>query len=620
MKGKTTIFSLILIFMILNVFDLVLTISAVHGGKGHEANPVMAYLLENSTLMFMAVKITAGLFISVLLFKLYRKHVKAARITSMIIVVAYLLIVTNNLAVVNAEIIYEEGKFLHDTSGQNIYNYDLTSLLETTTTTFETTINRISLDFSKYKSVDNIVIDYTGSYEIYTPVGFTESIGYGAEFELRDQNNVYVARGIFYLYPSISRVILDFIDFNTTYTKTHNYKTTLKIVFTTSKYFKTTVPVKYDNSLTSGYAFKYEGLPVAYKYISLKHNYIINKVNQVTVKITAKTGLLNVTYVYYYDTNSASGYLKIDRNNSEASSKLSIQYFDGTTYFWENETSFNYESFNVSIYYPIYKLHVEWGSYHDERAFNLPTINQTSTNQTGTSTVTFYFFDAETGALIPNVNFTLAESNISNVIVNGTFDYSYKATNLKETEIYIYNASGSGYLPEEGYVYFPTGEETVYIYLTPVKSPTDSNNSIVTFTVKASIKGTDQTQPLAYAVVTLNGESKLTNSQGYVSFEVPKNNAYSWLVQADGYFSKAGEITVNQSYHRVTVVLDPLITTPTSTATATPSSTGGTTIGGTGRGSLDNGINLLYENAEGLIGMALLVTIMGFLKMMSGRR
>jgi len=102
MKGKTTILSFIIIFMILNVLDLALTVSAVENGKGHEANPAMAYLLENSTLMFAAVKIVAGLVVALLIYKL--RHVKVARITALLIIAAYLVIVANN-AVVSATVV-----------------------------------------------------------------------------------------------------------------------------------------------------------------------------------------------------------------------------------------------------------------------------------------------------------------------------------------------------------------------------------------------------------------------------------------------------------------------------------------------------------------------------------
>ncbi len=89
MKGKMAILGLILIFLILNVLDLVLTVMAIENGKGTEANPFMAGLIESGMSQYTAVKISVGIIIALLLFMLYKEHLRAARITAISLVIAY---------------------------------------------------------------------------------------------------------------------------------------------------------------------------------------------------------------------------------------------------------------------------------------------------------------------------------------------------------------------------------------------------------------------------------------------------------------------------------------------------------------------------------------------------
>jgi len=151
--AKSTIFGLIIIFSILNALDLVLTILAINGGRGIEGNPIMAYLLENSFVAFSAVKIIAGLVIAFILFKLFKKNKKAARITAMLIVVAYIFIVVNN-AVVNAEIVTvnKTGTFTAGIAGVG-YDSETTGL---TSYIGGRPYDAIWLDFSQYPIISQI--------------------------------------------------------------------------------------------------------------------------------------------------------------------------------------------------------------------------------------------------------------------------------------------------------------------------------------------------------------------------------------------------------------------------------------------------------------------------------
>ena len=180
--------------------------------------------------------------------------------------------------------------------------------------------------------------------------------------------------------------------------------------------------------------------------------------------------------------------------------------------------------------------------------------------------VHFIFIDVKTNAQIPDVWFTLKDSG-DHVIVNGTYDYEFVLENAIRGQWYFYNASKSGYFPASGGYQVPTDSQTnyVYVYLTPVLTAQEENNTIVEFRILDS-----QTwDPVSGAVVTLNGVSKVTNSAGFTYFEVAKNNTYSYLVSAEGYYSKSGVVEVGTETVTKTVYL------LKGGASVTPTSSGG---------------------------------------------
>ncbi|WP_456328946.1 carboxypeptidase regulatory-like domain-containing protein [Archaeoglobus sp.] len=136
--------------------------------------------------------------------------------------------------------------------------------------------------------------------------------------------------------------------------------------------------------------------------------------------------------------------------------------------------------------------------------------------------------------------------------------------------------------------------------------PDPTNNTALTFTVLDS----ETKEAISGAYVTVNGKTKITNSNGFTWFEVPKNNTYSYTVSAQGYFTISGSVEVGDNQKDVTVELMPISATPTTTA----GGSGGTT--GSTAGSLNEGIQELYSSAPALIRLAILVAMMSMFGML----
>ncbi|AIY91120.1 DUF5658 family protein [Geoglobus acetivorans] len=620
MKGKTTILSMILIFMILNVLDLALTVSAVENGKGVEGNPVMAYLLENSSVAFTAVKIVAGFAIAFLLFKLSTKNKKAARITAMLIVAAYVLVALNN-AVVNAEEI-TYSKTVTGTIYGGVYSYNKTGS------------SSGLASYDNYEKIGYLLWNYDKLPIIQNMYFYV----YGADIRINFNNGTRASIGVGQTYQVSATLSGD-----------PNKRITIAVTRFSDKYLiyveaideitgsgNVLHTISYDNwyfeyRYGSGSYISKTFYSVAVSDFGVGYNnggilYIKGMSSGLKIEVWANGRSKSVTNYFEYRYSNGVSEINITKNGQET--KWEITYYNLQTQQIDTWTEAGLSDIDLNgivlngyvlsarMYYPAI------GGLDYVQLTDIPRPSTTTT----TTSVKFYFLDAETGSLLDNVNFTLQESFIGNSeVINGTYDYSVTVNNLNDLEVYTYTASRTGYEVATGNVYYPPAgkETTVYVYLTPIKTPSSSNNSIITFRVVSDFAGYQIA--VVDAAVILNGQTKLTNAQGYVSFEVPKNQTYSYLVSKDGYFSKAGEITATQDYHSVVVQLEAITpaTTPTPTATATPTpstGTGGTTtIGGGGRGSLDNGINLLYQNAEGLIGMAILVTFVSLVKMM-GRR
>jgi hypothetical protein len=224
--------------------------------------------------------------------------------------------------------------------------------------------------------------------------------------------------------------------------------------------------------------------------------------------------------------------------------------------------------------------------------------------------VKLLFVDAKTDALLDSVNFSITGSDFSD---SGTYDYyvTYNNSQLTEGNTYSYTASREGYQPVSGSFTF-TGGQVIKLYFKPdltseITDPT--NNTALTFTVIDS----ETKEPIEGTYVTVNGETKITNSNGFTWFEVSKNNTYSYTVSAQGYFTVAGSVDVGAEQKDVTVELIPVSSIQTTVTDGSGSGGGSDT---SNLDQLNQGINELHSASPALIRLAILVAIMSMFGML----
>ena len=231
--------------------------------------------------------------------------------------------------------------------------------------------------------------------------------------------------------------------------------------------------------------------------------------------------------------------------------------------------------------------------------------------------VRFVFIDSEIGAQIAgvNLNVTAEDGSFSD---SGTYDY-HVTYSFDKYKYYNFNATKSGYYPFSGRFYL-TEDRDVIVILVPVTIPiSDSvNNTALGFIVTDS-----QTGEAVIASVTVNGQTKTTNSYGYVSFEVAKNNSYNYIVQASGYYSKSGVANVGTEPVLVSVELDPVSSTPSPTPTSGTGSGTGTSGYTFDPGLREAAVNTLaefYQVVPSFFGLVFLLFFLATLNGIWGRR
>jgi len=702
MKGKVAILGLILIFLILNVLDLVLTVMAIENGKGTEANPFMAGLIESGISQYTVVKISVGVIIALLLFVLYKEHLRAARITAAFLVIAYIFIVSNNV-IINASALTignnvvsvgagykyitadDRAQFVYaqsyqDDQGNTKYRIRLVSLDTDGTysdtilvTNISSSVNSVCIasNHKLYFSLSNNEIWVRTStstnpldfYQYKDDTDYFQKIatGYTAYGLTPVGNRIYFfdKNDVFYIDLSNYASINSFKTFNVgsygtivAIAANNNYVYVAYLYdkqYTHGNYYIKVV--SHDGEVIQSFSESQDYSDSAYGYILLSDNYVYFKMaavknynykiplkddgtldwdNRTTMALNAEGkqqarecyGSNVAVYLYNSQVNTFSldstfvpdesggggggtgttQYYNVTLRfvNAETNQELSNVYVKGYVYYnGEIYQSINgYYDYNLTLTVPA-GSNIEIGQAHkdlfesdlEKEQYTLTIVNVQSDTEriiyfyplALKTTLEVYFIDTSTNAQIPNVYLNL-QDNEGNVIANGTYDYS-ASFEVWVGKTYYWNASKSGYFNDSGSVSITTNQITyvVWAYLTPVKTPSDvTNNTIVEFIVKKNPGYTGEYYPLAGAVVTLNGESRVTNSNGYTYFEVAKNSTNSYIVSADGYYSKSGIVEVGTDPVLVEVVLDVLVTPSTVTTTTTGGAGGGGTGGGSG--------------------------------------
>ena len=180
------------------------------------------------------------------------------------------------------------------------------------------------------------------------------------------------------------------------------------------------------------------------------------------------------------------------------------------------------------------------------------------------SPVYVYVRNSQTGALLADARVIIQDTRTDpwTEVVNQTLPSG-------QGTFYLPNEPGSS--PNQYYItallpgyndiyngrYFRVaGPIYIYIDMEPIEGgPVDENNTFLEFYVRDP-----DGNPVSDAVVSVSvaDQARLTNAQGWIQFEVPKNAAYSYTVRKTGYATIEGSVTVGDGpRHTVNVVLNP---------------------------------------------------------------
>lgn len=97
-RGWCVFYTSLLFIVAANAFDAICTIGWVNAGLAIEANPLMAFLLEKSTLLFFLVKMLVVLTAVWILYK--RRHAKLTRFLVVPVALVYVVVIAIHLSAV----------------------------------------------------------------------------------------------------------------------------------------------------------------------------------------------------------------------------------------------------------------------------------------------------------------------------------------------------------------------------------------------------------------------------------------------------------------------------------------------------------------------------------------
>ncbi len=212
------------------------------------------------------------------------------------------------------------------------------------------------------------------------------------------------------------------------------------------------------------------------------------------------------------------------------------------------------------------------GTFPDD-PYNSPVIVSVRNSQTGAllADARVIIQDTRTDPWTEVINQTLPSGQGTFYLPNdpGSNPNQYYITALLPGYNDIYNGK---YFRVAGPIY-------IHIYMEPIEGgPVDENKTFLEFYVRDP-----DGNPVSDAVVSVSvaDEVRLTNTQGWTQFEVPKNAAYSYTVRKSGYATIEGSVTVGDGpRHTVNVVLTPTqppgpgLPTPTQPPSGVPGDDG----------------------------------------------
>jgi V8-like Glu-specific endopeptidase len=194
--------------------------------------------------------------------------------------------------------------------------------------------------------------------------------------------------------------------------------------------------------------------------------------------------------------------------------------------------------------------------------------------------VNVYVKSSQTGALLANARVIIKDTNTVpwSEVVNQTFPSGHGVVSLAkdpgfDPTQYQISVTVPDYQQVVPALFFRvTGPTNVVVEMEPIEGgPVDENNTFLEFYVR-NLDG----NPVSNAQVSVGGQLRWTNAQGWIQFEVAKNASYPYTVSKSGYVTIEGTTTVGDGpRYTVNVVLGPKTDPTEPPGPGLPTPTGG---------------------------------------------
>jgi len=186
---------------------------------------------------------------------------------------------------------------------------------------------------------------------------------------------------------------------------------------------------------------------------------------------------------------------------------------------------------------------------------------------------------------------------------------------LQKNVEYEYWAEASGY---ENQTSIPsssifTGDTFNDIWLVPTLEDPEEGTGLYNFYISEQTAIGQTASLTSPAYVTLNGETKLTTSAGYASFEVNKTTSISYKIQKDGYVSVSRTYTPNWPGNTINEFIsirqEGVVLPGEPTAAPTPDHRDS-------EEKAESALNIIFDNVELFATLASFVLLLSFMKWM----
>lgn len=211
------------------------------------------------------------------------------------------------------------------------------------------------------------------------------------------------------------------------------------------------------------------------------------------------------------------------------------------------------------------------------------------------------------------ISFVSDTENITRTMPNG-----YDLFTLAKDTWYNVSASAEGFTPQLEYEpNLWTGSSAIDVWMIPTSE--ESNETVqMNFYVSESNSASSGNIRLKQAIITLNGEKTLiTDNNGYASTVLNRTGSISYIIQKDGYVTYSRSFTPNwQTYTPPTIdehIQLLRIDEPVGGVTPTP-----TPDTRSSNQKAESAMNILFDNIEGIVQLAVVVLIISLISMIAG--